>query len=160
MFIYVSLFFQEFPLAISVEVSSSAFLFCLTLCVSVNLGETVTYWGLEGVSLCGSVLIQTVWSLCLWWESELDLIWTQVIFFLRVYHQLYEGRWVPHPPTLQSWSVSSITTFWFILALGIFIISWSFSQPWVNHLVFKYFLCNHSFLPVLHPGEHVFPDLL
>lgn len=50
-----------------------------------------------------------------------------------------------------SWFISSITTFWFTLAVGIFIMSHGHPLSlWLNHLVFKCFLCEHSFIPVLH----------
>ena len=42
LFISVSLFFQGFSLAHSIETSSSVFSFCLTFSVSMNLDETVT----------------------------------------------------------------------------------------------------------------------
>ena len=53
--ISVSLFFQGFSLALSVERSS--FLFYLTLSVSMNLGEIVICCGLEGIFLCRSILM-------------------------------------------------------------------------------------------------------
>ena len=50
LFISVSLFvFLGFFSLVPIESSSSAFLFCLTLSVTVNLGETVTSCGLKGV---------------------------------------------------------------------------------------------------------------
>lgn len=39
---------------------SSAFSFCLTFSVSVNLGETLIYSDLEGVFLCGSLCVDYV----------------------------------------------------------------------------------------------------
>lgn len=35
----------------------------------MNLSEAVTYGSLEGVSLCESIPIQTVYAQCLWWEG-------------------------------------------------------------------------------------------
>ena len=70
LFISVSLFvFLGFFSLVPIESSSSAFLFCLTFSVTVNLGETVTSCGLEGVFWCGSILIQTACAQCLHWES-------------------------------------------------------------------------------------------
>ena len=45
--------------------------YCLTFSLSMKLGETVTYPHLEGVSLCGSVPIQSVCPVAL--MGELDL---------------------------------------------------------------------------------------
>lgn len=42
---------------------NSAFALYWTFSASVNLGETVTYWDLEGGFLCGSVLLQTACAL-------------------------------------------------------------------------------------------------
>ena len=53
-------FLQGLSLALSPEMKSSVFSFCLTFSVSMELGTTVTYCSLEGVSLCGSI----VSSLC------------------------------------------------------------------------------------------------
>ena len=53
-------FFSGFSLALSIEASSSVFSFCLSLSVSMKLGETVAYGDLEGVFLCGSIPIQSV----------------------------------------------------------------------------------------------------
>ena len=75
-----------FSLALSMETNSSIFSFCLTVSVSMILGETATYCCLEGVSLCGSIPIQPVCPVVL--VGELDLTWTQVMSFLRVCWQL------------------------------------------------------------------------
>ena len=47
--------FQGISLALSIMSCSSAFSFYLPFSVSMNLGETVIYCGLEGVFLCGSI---------------------------------------------------------------------------------------------------------
>lgn len=47
--------FQVFSLALSIERNASAFPLFLTFSTSMNLGETVTYCGLAGMSLYGSV---------------------------------------------------------------------------------------------------------
>ena len=61
LFISFSLFFGGFSLAHSVEISSSAFSFCLTFSVSMNSGETVTNCRgiLEGVFF-GGIPIQSL----------------------------------------------------------------------------------------------------
>ena len=52
-YLFVSLVvFQEFSLILSTETNSSVFSFCLTFSVSMKLGGTVIYSGLEGLSLC------------------------------------------------------------------------------------------------------------
>ena len=116
LFISVSLFFQGFSLAHSIEINSSVFSFCLTFSVSVNLGETVTNCRgiLEGVFFEGipmqSVCCCSVAMLCptlcdptharlpcpwceqeIWCEQEshqLDLMWAGVTSLLRVCWQL------------------------------------------------------------------------
>ena len=50
--VFIFLFF-------SFETNSSLFSFCLTLSVSMVLGETVTCSSLEGVSLCWSLLVSS-----------------------------------------------------------------------------------------------------
>ena len=55
--LFHSLFFQGTSLVLFIESSSSAFPFYLTFSVSVNLGEKVTYCGLEGLFLCGSIAV-------------------------------------------------------------------------------------------------------
>ena len=69
LFLFWYLFSWGFSLAFSVESSSSAFSFCLTFSASMKLGEMVTYCGLEGVSLCGSVHIQSACTQWFWWKS-------------------------------------------------------------------------------------------
>ena len=49
------LFFQVISLFLLIGSSSSVFSFYLTFSVSVNLGETVIYCGLEVVFLCGRI---------------------------------------------------------------------------------------------------------
>ena len=56
-------FFRVFLLFFQLK-QSSFFSFCLTFSVSVILGETFTYSDLEGVSLCGSISMQ---SPCVQW---------------------------------------------------------------------------------------------
>ena len=61
-YIYLILLFETY---------SSVFSFCLIffLFVTMKLGETVTYLGLEGMSLCGNVPLQSVSAQWFWWES-------------------------------------------------------------------------------------------
>ena len=55
---FVLLFiFQGFSYALSIESSSSALSFFLIFSVSMNLGKTVTYFGLEAMFLGGSTPI-------------------------------------------------------------------------------------------------------
>ena len=61
--------FQGFSLALSNESCFSAFSLYLSFSVSMNLGETVTYCGLEWVFLWGHVLMQTSSAQCLSWEG-------------------------------------------------------------------------------------------
>ena len=61
--------FQGFSLAFSNESCFSAFSLYLSFSVSMNLGETVTYCGLEWVFLWGHVLMQTSSAQCLSWEG-------------------------------------------------------------------------------------------
>ena len=68
-FISVSLVFQSFlVIVLSMESNSSVFSFFLTFYISIKSSETVTYCNLEGVSLFGSILIQSVCAQWLWWE--------------------------------------------------------------------------------------------
>ena len=87
LFLFHYLVFQEFSLVLSIESISSAFSFYLTFSASINLGETVTYYGLEGVSLCRGIPVQTVCAECLWWEGW---IWFECLSwsFHRVCWQL------------------------------------------------------------------------
>lgn len=55
-----SIFFRVFSCVCVCEINSFIFSFCLTLSVSMKLGKTVTNPILEGVSFCGSILIQFV----------------------------------------------------------------------------------------------------
>ena len=55
LFISVLLFFPGFSLVLSSKTNSSVFLFCSTFSVSMELGETVTYFILKGVSFCENV---------------------------------------------------------------------------------------------------------
>ena len=48
--LWFSLLLFKSLLLLLIEINSSVFSFCLTFSVSVKLGETVTYWGLEDVS--------------------------------------------------------------------------------------------------------------
>ena len=48
----VLLFFKRFSLSLSFGSSSSALSFYLISSVFMNLGETVIYYGLEGLFLC------------------------------------------------------------------------------------------------------------
>ena len=66
-------FFQGLSLALSTETKSFVFSFCLTFSVSMELGETVTYCSLEGMSLCGNKAIQSACAQLLWGE-KLDLV--------------------------------------------------------------------------------------
>ena len=65
------LFFQEIPLAVLIESSSSTFSFYLTFSISMNLGEAVIYCGLEGMfylraSLC-RLCVQCLWCKGWFW---------------------------------------------------------------------------------------------
>ena len=82
--LFVSLFFQGFSPAHSIESSYSTFSFFLILSASVDLGQTVTYCGLKGMFLCESVPVQTAGAQCL--VEELSLIWIEIPFFLRRVH--------------------------------------------------------------------------
>ena len=54
LFISVSLIvFSVVVSFLSIETNSSVFSVCLTFCISMKLGKTVTHPGLEGVSLFG-----------------------------------------------------------------------------------------------------------
>ena len=71
-------FFQGFSLALSIESSSSAFSFYWTLSASMNLGETLTYCGLEQMFLYENVPILTMCAQCRWW-----VIWSGCYFSVR-----------------------------------------------------------------------------
>ena len=51
------------------ETYSSVSLFCFIPSISMKLGKTIAYPSLEGISLCGSVPMQSASSQWLWWES-------------------------------------------------------------------------------------------
>lgn len=65
----VHYFFRAFPLAFLIANSSFVFSSCLTFSAFMNIVETVTYIGLEGVFWWGSVPVQTTCTWCLWWEN-------------------------------------------------------------------------------------------
>ena len=56
LFLFRYVFFQWFSHALSIESSSSVLSFCFTFSVSVNLGETITYFCLKVLILCGKSL--------------------------------------------------------------------------------------------------------
>lgn len=60
-------FLQVFSLVLSSDTPTSSL--CLTCSVSMKSGESVTYPGLEGVSLCGSISTQPRCAQWLWWDS-------------------------------------------------------------------------------------------
>ena len=70
LFISVSLIvFSVVVSFLSIETNSSVFAVCLTFCISMKLGKTVTHPGLEGVSLYG------LWGFL----ESLDLAWACVL---------------------------------------------------------------------------------
>lgn len=61
-------FLQDFFPCSFIWYSSTSSL-CLTCSVSMKSGESVTYPGLEGMSLCGSIPTQSRCAQWLWWDS-------------------------------------------------------------------------------------------
>ena len=52
----------EVSLALSIETNVYVVLFCLNFPISMKLGETSSYCGIEGMSLAGAIFIQSVYA--------------------------------------------------------------------------------------------------
>lgn len=71
-FCFITCFFRSFSCFFKWG-QFSVFSLCLNSSVSMKFGETVTYCGLEGVSLSGSFPIQSACALWLWWETGFNM---------------------------------------------------------------------------------------
>lgn len=60
--------FQEFSLVLWIETNSGLLILINFLFLSIRLGETITFYCLERVSLCGSIPIPSPCAQWLWWE--------------------------------------------------------------------------------------------
>ena len=131
LFLFCYLFSQLFSLTLSIDSSPSGFSFCFTFYASMNLGEIVSCYGLEevGVSI-------TVWMYPVFLVEDMDLMWTQVMSFLRVYFLEVGGfvillyvyirerddrgwdDWMASP-TLWTWVWVSSRSWWWIGKPGV-----------------------------------------